>query len=135
MIDQLQVVPKVQVLENNTMGRSLALALQKASIPRPISAHRVPLINHFLEQVILQSQFDENKSIKTIAFGSVIKFNPHNENPLLKPYSVFIVLSCVQFHYSGMCLVAPMKTILLFLSYCIALIFKHAILNTNNLFN
>ncbi len=81
MIDQLQVVPKVQVLENNTMGRSLALALQKASTPRPISVHRVPLINHFLEQVILQSQSDENKSIKTIAFGSVIKLNPHNEIP------------------------------------------------------
>ncbi|WP_249936748.1 hypothetical protein [Helicobacter pylori] len=128
MIDQLQVVPKAQVLENNRVGGSLALALQKASIPRPISAHRVPLINHFLEQVILQN-------IKTIAFGSVIKLNPHNENPLLKPYSVFIALSCAQFHYSGMCLVAPMKTILLFLSYCIALIFKHAILNTNNLFN
>ncbi|GAA7304959.1 hypothetical protein V5H66_07310 [Helicobacter pylori] len=135
MIDQLQVVPKAQVLENNRVGGSLALALQKASIHRPISAHRVPLINHFLEQVILQSQSDENKSIKPIAFGSLIKLNPHNENPLLKPYSVFIALSCAQFHYSGMCLVAPMKTILLFLSYCIALIFKHAILNTNNLFN
>ncbi|GAA8173413.1 hypothetical protein HpKG121_27860 [Helicobacter pylori] len=135
MIDQLQVVPKAQVLENNRVGGSLALALQKASIPRPISVHRVPLINHFLEQVILQSQSDENKSIKPIAFGSLIKLNPHNENPLLKPYSVFIVLSCAQFHYLGMCLVAPMKTILLFLSYCIALIFKHAILNTNNLFN
>ncbi len=49
MIDQLQVVPKAQVLENNTMGRSLASALQKASIPRPASAHRAPLINHFLE--------------------------------------------------------------------------------------
>ncbi|MGL2442835.1 hypothetical protein ACOWMB_06225 [Helicobacter pylori] len=131
MIDQLQVVPKAQVLENNRVGGSLALALQKASIHRPISAHRVPLINHFLEQVILQSQSDENKSIKTIAFGSLIKLNPHNENPLF----AFIVLSCAQFHYSGMCLVAPMKTILLFLSYCIALIFKHAILNTNNLFN
>lgn len=107
MIDQLQVVPKAQVLENNTMGRSLALALQKVSIPRPASAHRVPLINHFLEQVILQSPSDENKNIKPIAFGSVIKFNPHNENPLLKPYSVFIALSCVQFHYSGMRLVAP----------------------------
>ncbi|GAA8491645.1 hypothetical protein HpNP90_14200 [Helicobacter pylori] len=135
MIDQLQVVPKAQVLENNRVGGSLALALQKASIPRPISVHRVPLINHFLEQVILQSQSDENKSIKPIAFGSLIKLNPHNENPLLKPYSVFIALSCAQFHYSGMCLVAPMKTILLFLSYCIALIFKHAILNTNNWFN
>ncbi len=135
MIDQLQVVPKAQVLENNRVGGSLSLALQKASIHRPISAHRVPLINHFLEQVILQSQSDENKSIKPIAFGSLIKLNPHNENPLLKPYSVFIALSCAQFHYSGMCLVAPMKTILLFLSYCIALIFKHAILNTNNLFN
>ncbi|GAA8310202.1 hypothetical protein HpNP137_12170 [Helicobacter pylori] len=135
MIDQLQVVPKAQVLENNRVGGSLALALQKASIPRPISVHRVPLINHFLEQVILQSQSDENKSIKPIAFGSLIKLNPRNENPLLKPYSVFIALSCAQFHYSGMCLVAPMKTILLFLSYCIALIFKHAILNTNNLFN
>ncbi|GAA8345188.1 hypothetical protein HpDR29_03830 [Helicobacter pylori] len=116
MIDQLQVVPKVQVLKNNTMGRSLALALQKASIPRPASAHRAPLINHFLEQVISQSQSDENKSIKPIAFGSLIKLNPHNnENPLF----AFIALSCTQFHYSGMCLVAPMKTILLFLSYCI----------------
>ncbi|GAA7020688.1 hypothetical protein ID0170_13250 [Helicobacter pylori] len=83
------------------------MALQKASIPRPISVHRVPLINHFLEQVILQSQSDENKSIKTIAFGSITKLNPHNENPLLKPYSVFLALSCTQFHYSGMCLVAP----------------------------
>ncbi|WP_120876208.1 hypothetical protein [Helicobacter pylori] len=107
MIDQLQVVPKAQILENNTMGRSLASALQKASIPRPISAHRVPLINHFLEQVILQSQSDENKSIKTIAFGSLIKLNPHNRNPLLKPYSAFIALSCAQFHYLGMHLVAP----------------------------
>lgn len=119
MIDQLQVVPKAQVLENNRVGGSLALALQKASIHRPISAHRVPLINHFLEQVILQSPSDENKSIKPIAFGGVIKLNPHNINPLLKPYSVFIALSCTQFHYSGMRLVAPMKTILLFLSYCI----------------
>ncbi len=50
MIDQLQVVPKAQVLENHTMGRSLALALQKASISRFASAHRAPLINHFLEQ-------------------------------------------------------------------------------------
>ncbi|WQX26973.1 hypothetical protein E5P65_01520 [Helicobacter pylori] len=116
MIDQLQVVPKVQVLENNRVGGSLALALQKASIPRPISAHRVPLINHFLEQVISQSQSDENKSIKPIAFGSLIKLNPHNnENPLF----AFIALSCTQFHYSDMRLVAPMKTILLFLSYCI----------------
>ncbi len=106
MIDQLQVVPKVQVLENNTMGRSLASALQKASIPRPASAHRAPLINHFLEQVILQNQSDENKSIKP-AFGGVIKLNPHNRNPLLKPYSAFIALSCAQFHYSGMRLVAP----------------------------
>ncbi|WP_240443267.1 type II toxin-antitoxin system PemK/MazF family toxin [Helicobacter pylori] len=104
MIDQLQVVPKVQVLENNRVGGSLALALQKASIPRPISAHRVPLINHFLEQVISQSQSDENKSIKPIAFGSLIKLNPHNnENPLF----AFIALSCTQFHYSGMRLVAP----------------------------
>ncbi len=100
MIDELQVVPKAQVLENHTMGRSLALALQKAS--RPASVHRVPLINHFLEQVILQSPSDENKNIKTIAFGSVIKLNPHNRNPLLKPYSAFIALSCTQFHYSGM---------------------------------
>ncbi|WRG06628.1 hypothetical protein FNE31_05430 [Helicobacter pylori] len=117
MIDQLQVVPKVQVLENNTMGRSLALALQKASIPRPISAHRVPLINHFLEQVILQSQFDENKSIKPIAFGSLIKLNPHNENPLF----AFIALSCTQFHYSGMHLVAPYEndSIIFELLHCI----------------
>ncbi|WP_390462390.1 hypothetical protein [Helicobacter pylori] len=107
MIDQLQVVPKTQVLGNNTMGRSLALVLQKASIPRPASAHRVPLINYFLEQVILQSPSDENKNIKPIAFGDVIKLNPHNENPLLKPYNAFIALSCAQFHYSGMRLVAP----------------------------
>ncbi len=107
MIDQLQVVPKAQVLENHTMGRSLASALQKASISRFASAHRAPLINHFLEQVILQSPSDENKNIKPIAFGGVIKLNPHNENPLLKPYSTFIVLSYTQFHYSGMRLVAP----------------------------
>ncbi|GAA7104843.1 hypothetical protein ID0213_12400 [Helicobacter pylori] len=121
MIDQLQVVPKAQVLENNRVGGSLALALQKASIPRPISVHRVPLINHFLEQVILQSQSDENKSIKPIAFGSLIKLNPHNENPLLKPYSVFIALSCAQFHYSGMCLVAPYEnnSIIFELLHCI----------------
>ncbi|QQW94238.1 hypothetical protein HG560_07105 [Helicobacter pylori] len=60
MIDQLQVVPKAQVLENN-MARSLALALQKASIPRSASTHRALLINHFLEQVILQSPSDKNK--------------------------------------------------------------------------
>ncbi|GAA9505061.1 hypothetical protein UBN24_14370 [Helicobacter pylori] len=71
------------------------LALQKASIPRPASVHRVPLINHFLEQVILQSPSDENKNIKTIAFGGVIKLNPHNENPLLKPYSTFITLNSI----------------------------------------
>ncbi|GAA7975182.1 hypothetical protein COL9_13670 [Helicobacter pylori] len=100
MIDQLQVVPKAQVLKNNTMERSLALALQKVSIPRSTSAHRALLINHFLEQVILQN-------IKTIAFKGIIKLTPHNENPLLKPYSVFIALSCAQFHYSGMRLVAP----------------------------
>ncbi|WP_241679724.1 hypothetical protein [Helicobacter pylori] len=88
MIDQLQVVSKAQVLENNTMERSLALALQKASIPKPISAHRVPLINHFLEQVILQN-------IKTIAFRGIIKLNPHNENHLLKPYSAFITLNSI----------------------------------------
>ncbi len=103
MIDQLQVVPKVQVLENHTMRRNLASALQKASISRFTSVHRVPLINHFLEQVILQSPSDENKSIKPIAFGSLIKLNPHNENPLF----AFIALSCTQFHYSGMRLVAP----------------------------
>lgn len=59
------------------------MALQKASIPRPISVHRVPLLNYFLEQVILQN-------IKTIAFEGIIKLNPHNENPLLQPYSIFI---------------------------------------------
>nr|WP_241826029.1 hypothetical protein [Helicobacter pylori] len=135
MIDQLQVVPKAQVLENNMVRRSLALELQKVSIPRSALGHRALLINHFLEQVILQNQSDENKSIKTIAFGSIIKLTPHNRNPLSKPYSAFIVLSCAQFHYSSMCLVAPMKTILLFLNYCITLIFKHAILNANHLFN
>ncbi|WP_226975752.1 hypothetical protein [Helicobacter pylori] len=103
MIDQLQVVPKAQVLENNMVRRSLASALQKASISRFASAHRAPLINHFLEQVILQSPSDKNKNIKPIAFGSVIKLNPHNENPLF----AFIALSCAQFHYSGMHLVAP----------------------------
>ncbi|GAA7438568.1 hypothetical protein ckin111_07700 [Helicobacter pylori] len=95
MIDQLQVVPKAQVLKNNTIGRSLALALQKASIPRSTSAHRALLINHFLEQVILQNQSNENKNIKTIAFGSIIKLTPHNENPLLKPYSAFITLNSI----------------------------------------
>ncbi|WP_187864284.1 hypothetical protein [Helicobacter pylori] len=88
MIDQLQVVPKAQVLENNRVGGSLALALQKVSIPRPISAHRMLLINHFLEQVILQN-------IKTIAFRGIIKLTPHNENPLLKPYSAFITLNSI----------------------------------------
>lgn len=95
MIDQLQVVPKAQVLENNTIGRSLALALQKVSIPRPISVHRALLINYFLEQVILQNQSDENKSIKTIAFRGIIKLTPHNRNPLLKPYSAFITLNSI----------------------------------------
>ncbi|GAA8937809.1 hypothetical protein SLK260_08670 [Helicobacter pylori] len=114
MIDQLQVVPKAQVLKNNTIGRSLALALQKVSIPRSTSVHRVPLLNHFLEQVILQN-------IKTIAFGSVIKLTPHNRNPLLKPYSAFIALSCTQFHYSGMHLVAPYEndSIIFELLHCI----------------
>ncbi|EMH41853.1 hypothetical protein HMPREF1431_01469 [Helicobacter pylori GAMchJs106B] len=107
MIDQLQVVPKVQVLKNNRVGGSLALVLQKVSIPRSTSAHRALLLNYFLEQVILQNQSDENKSIKPIAFGGIIKLNPHNENPLLKPYSAFIALSCTQFHYLGMRLVAP----------------------------
>ncbi|OPG61485.1 hypothetical protein BGL87_07735 [Helicobacter pylori] len=121
MIDQLQVVSKVQVLENNTMERSLALALQKVSIPRSTSVHRALLINYFLEQVILQNQSDENKNIKTIAFGGIIKLNPHNENPLLKPYSVFIALSCTQFHYSGMHLVAPYEndSIIFELLHCI----------------
>ncbi|GAA8334096.1 hypothetical protein E5L35_05680 [Helicobacter pylori] len=88
MIDQLQVVSKVQVLENNRVGGSLALALQKVSIPRSTSVHRALLINHFLEQVILQN-------IKTIAFRGIIKLNPHNENPLLKPYSAFITLNSI----------------------------------------
>ncbi len=109
MIDELQVVPKTQILENHTMGRNLASALQKASIPKFASTHRALLINHFLEQVILQNPSDENKNIKPIAFGSVIKLKKHNRNPLLKPYSAFIALSCTQFHYSGMCLVAPYK--------------------------
>ncbi len=120
MIDQLQVVPKAQILENN-MARSLALALQKASIPRSASTHRAPLINHFLEQVILQSPSNGNKNIKPIAFGSVIKLKKHNRNPLLKPYSAFIALSCAQFHYSGMLLVAPYKndSIIFELLHCI----------------
>ncbi|PUD35267.1 hypothetical protein C2R93_06955 [Helicobacter pylori] len=103
------------------MGRSLALALQKASISRFASVHRAPLINHFLEQVILQSPSDENKNIKPIAFGGVIKLNPHNRNPLLKPYNAFIVFSCAQFHYSGMCLVAPYEndSIIFELLHCI----------------
>ncbi len=83
--------------------------------------HRVPFINHFLEQVILQSPSDGNKDIKPIAFGSVIKLNPHNRNPLLKPYSAFIALSCAQFHYSGMRLVAPYEndSIIFELLHCI----------------
>ncbi len=121
MIDELQVVQKAQVLENNMARRSLALVLQKASIPRPASTHRAPLINHFLEQVILQSPSDENKNIKPIAFGSVIKLKKHNRNPLLKPHSAFIVLSCNQFHYSGMHLVAPYEndSIIFELLHCI----------------
>ncbi len=112
---------KTQVLKNHTIRRSLALALQKASIPKFASAHRVSLINHFLEQVILQNQSDENKNIKTIVFGGVIKLNPHNRNPLLKPYSAFIALSCNQFHYSSMCLVAPYEndSIIFKLLHCI----------------
>ncbi|TPH44198.1 hypothetical protein FIM76_04340, partial [Helicobacter pylori] len=78
MIDQLQVVPKAQVLKNHTIRKSLALTLQKASISRSASTHREPPINHFLEQVILQSPSDRNKNIEPIAFGSVIKLNPHN---------------------------------------------------------
>nr|WP_232257863.1 hypothetical protein [Helicobacter pylori] len=60
-------------------------------------------------------------NIKTIAFGSVIKLNPHNRNPLLKPYSTFIALSCTQFHYSGMHLVAPYEndSIIFELLHCI----------------
>lgn len=95
MIDQLQVVSKAQVLENNRVGGNLALVLQKASISKPISVHRVPLLNHFLEQVILQNQSNENKNIKTIAFRGIIKLTPHNENPLLKPYSAFITLNSI----------------------------------------
>ncbi len=121
MIDQLQVVPKAQVLENHTTKRSLASALQKASIPKPASTHRTPLINHFLEQVILQSPSDKNKNIEPIAFGSVIKLKKHNRNPLLKPYSAFIALSCAQLHYSGMRLVAPYEndSIIFELLHCI----------------
>ncbi|NOK31463.1 hypothetical protein P740_007395 [Helicobacter pylori E48] len=127
MIDELQVVPKAQILENHTMGKSLALALQKASIPKFKSTHRAPLINHFLEQVILQNPSDENKNIKPIAFGSVIKLNPHNRNPLLKPYSAFIALSCAQFHYSGMLLVAPYEndSIIFELLHCIDFQARH----------
>ncbi len=112
---------KTQVLKNHTIRRSLALALQKASIPKFASAHRVSLINHFLEQVILQSPSDGNKNIKTIAFGGVIKLKKHNRNPLLKPHSAFIVLSCTQFHYSGMHLVAPYEndSIIFELLHCI----------------
>nr|WP_241487703.1 hypothetical protein [Helicobacter pylori] len=131
----MQVVPKVQVLENNTMGRSLALALQKVSIPRPASAHRALLLNHFLEQVILQNQSDENKNIKTIAFGGIIKLNPHNENPLLKPYSTFIALSCAQFHYSGMRLIAPYENDFTIFELLHCIDFQARNLNANNLFN
>ncbi len=93
MIDQLQIIPKTQALEDNTMETSLSVALQKASIPKLVSAHRNALINHFLEQVILQSQFYKKQQYKkSIVFGNVIKFNPYNKNPLLKPYNAFIVL-------------------------------------------
>uniref|UniRef100_UPI00165BD8B1 hypothetical protein n=1 Tax=Helicobacter pylori TaxID=210 RepID=UPI00165BD8B1 len=86
-----------------------------------------PLINHFLEQVILQNPSNGNKNIKPIAFGSVIKLNPHNRNPLLKPYSAFIALSCAQFHYSGMCLVAPYEndSIIFELLHCIDFQARH----------
>ncbi|MGL2488280.1 hypothetical protein ACOWNF_07390 [Helicobacter pylori] len=127
MIDQLQVVPKAQVLENNTMGRNLASALQKASIPKFASAHRVPLINHFLEQVILQNPSNGNKNIKPIVFGDVIKLKKHNKNPLLKPYNAFIALSCAQFLYSGIRLVAPYEndSIIFELLHCIDFQARH----------
>ncbi|WP_033773877.1 hypothetical protein [Helicobacter pylori] len=122
MIDQLQIIPKTQALEDNTMETSLSVALQKASIPKLVSAYRNALINHFLEQVILQSQFYKKQQYKkSIVFGDVIKFNPYNKNPLLKPYNAFIVLSCTQFHNSRIHLVAPYKnnSIIFELLHCI----------------
>ncbi len=110
MIDQLQVIPKTQALKGNIMETSLSIALQKASISKLVSGHRNALINHFLEQVILQSQsYKKQQYKKSIVFGNVIKFNPHNKNPLLKPYNAFIALSCTQFHNSSIRLVAPYK--------------------------
>ncbi|EJC50902.1 hypothetical protein HPHPP41_1358 [Helicobacter pylori Hp P-41] len=93
------------------------------------------LLNHFLEQVILQNQSDENKNIKTIAFGGIIKLNPHNENPLLKPYSTFIALSCAQFHYSGMRLIAPYENDFTIFELLHCIDFQARNLNANNLFN
>ncbi|GMB92191.1 hypothetical protein [Helicobacter ailurogastricus] len=107
MIDQLRIVPKTQVLENDTMEAGLSAGLRKVFIAKPVSAHRKPLVEYFLKKAILQSKSYKNKHAKQITFGDVIKL--HNKNPLLRSYDTFIVLSCAQFHCSDMCLIAPYK--------------------------
>ncbi|WP_240451789.1 hypothetical protein [Helicobacter sp. L8] len=121
MIDQLRIIPKTQVLENNTMETGLSAELRKASIAKPVSAHRKPLVEYFLKKAVLQSESFKNKHCKQIIFGDVIKL--HNKNPLLRHYKTFIVLSCAKFHCSDMCLIAPHKNESIILSYCTALIF------------
>ncbi|WP_104759858.1 hypothetical protein [Helicobacter bizzozeronii] len=118
MIDQLQIIPKAQVLGNNTMETGLSAGLRKVSI-KLVSAHRKSLVNHFLSQAILQSKTCTSKDIRQITFGDIIKL--HNKNPLLRPYNTFIVLSCAKFHLSSMCLVAPYKdeSIIFELLHCI----------------
>ncbi|WP_104728251.1 type II toxin-antitoxin system PemK/MazF family toxin [Helicobacter felis] len=121
MIDQLRIVPKIQILENNTMETGLSAGLRRVSIAKSVSAHRKPLVEYFLKKAILQSESHKNKHAKQITFGDVIKLKLHNKNPLLHPCNTFIVLSCANFHCSSMCLVAPYKdkSIIFELLHCI----------------
>ncbi|MFC3848388.1 type II toxin-antitoxin system PemK/MazF family toxin [Helicobacter baculiformis] len=102
MIDQLQVIPKAQILEQT---RETKLSIQLLTMS--MSAHRKPLIEHFLEQIVLQDKPYETKAVKEIAFGDILSMR--NENPILNKYDTFIVLSHAKFHLSSMCLVAPCK--------------------------
>ncbi|WP_104687245.1 hypothetical protein [Helicobacter felis] len=121
MIDQLRIIPKTHVLENNAMETGLSAGLLKVFIAKPVSAHRKPLVEYFLKKAILQSESHKNKHAKQITFGDVIKLKLHNKNPLLHPCNTFIVLSCANFHCSSMCLVAPYKdkSIIFELLHCI----------------
>lgn len=103
MIDQLQVIPRAQILEQ-TQETKLSIQLLAMSV----SAHRKPLIEHFLEQIVLQDKPCEiPQVVKGVTFGDVLAL--HNENPILSKYDTFVVLSDAKFHLSSMCLVAPYK--------------------------